>query len=880
MAYLTHVGTRAGGSDAFVSGISDLVSFTCNYGARVATISADGQWIEIRKPDTDFSLLHRVFVDSGDGLTAPGRLELGLHDGALALLSFGPQGVAMTAHVLNSHGRVAQSVSLPTDATRITCFERIEAAGGKVLVFTAGQDRDGVTCWQERADGSWEFEATLDLGASAGARDVADMAQVAAHGATWLLTLSAQSNAVHLLQVSAGGQVQLTHCLDAQSGLPVANPTAVEVVQTGGRTFVLMAGAGTSSISVMQLEATGKLTLVDQVNDDMNTRFQALTQLEVIETDGRVFIVAGGGDDGLSLLTLLPDGRLVHLDTIADSMDMALEDVTGLSMLLENGVLRIFASGEGGLRVSELAVDLGNLGSVVTATASNANRTGTNGDDILQGNGADNVLDGRGGDDILTDGRGADRLTGGEGADTFIFRADGSRDIITDFQLGVDTIDLSGMGRAYSLDAFRFQSTSNGIKIFFQGEELHLFSDDGRSLKQSDFHLTDLMGLWHIDTAPLTPQAQRLIGTGGDDVLVGGTGDDMLRGEAVDARFDDPAGQVFRLYRATLDRDPDETGHKSWTTALADGSQSLLDVISGFVGSAEFQRTYGATTDEGFVTLLYNNVLDRAPDAAGLAAWTGHLGDGTLNRAEVVRGFSESGEFKAATEADSLRMSFAGYQAALVDDVFRLYRATLDRDPDEAGLLGWSERMAGDWSYAQVAAGFVNSAEFQNTYGDTNDRQFVTLLYNNVLDRAPDSAGLNSWLALLRDGTYSRPDVVRGFAQSAELIKGTADALTEYLRNLGENDRLEAGGGHDVLYGGALSDTFVFAAFDGGAHVVVDLEAWDRIELQGFGYGSENAALAQFEQVGSNVVFEDQEVRVTFLDSQLVDVSQEMLVLL
>ena len=68
-----------------------------------------------------------------------------------------------------------------------------------------------------------------------------------ARNPSWLLTLSAQDNAVNLLHISAAGQVRLTHRLDAQGGLPVANPTAVDVVQMGGKTFVLMAAAGTSS---------------------------------------------------------------------------------------------------------------------------------------------------------------------------------------------------------------------------------------------------------------------------------------------------------------------------------------------------------------------------------------------------------------------------------------------------------------------------------------------------------------------------------------------------------------------------------------------------------------------------------------------------------
>lgn len=76
-----------------------------------------------------------------------------------------------------------------------------------------------------------------------------------------------------------------------------------------------------------------------------------------------------------------------------------------------------------------------------------------------------------------------------------------------------------------------------------------------------------------------------------------------------------------------------------------------------------------------------------------------------------------------------------------------------------------------------------------------------------------------------------------------------------------------------------LSDTFVFAAFDGGDHIVVDPEAWGRIELQGFGYGDTSGAMAQFEQVGGDVVFYDQDVTVTLRDVQLADITAQMLVL-
>jgi serralysin len=72
------------------------------------------------------------------------------------------------------------------------------------------------------------------------------------------------------------------------------------------------------------------------------------------------------------------------------------------------------------------------------------------GDDILLGKGGDDTLFGDVGNDTLVGGAGKDTLTGGEGNNTFTFKTwkDSSgqileRDIITDFKVGLDLIDLS-----------------------------------------------------------------------------------------------------------------------------------------------------------------------------------------------------------------------------------------------------------------------------------------------------------------------------------------------------------------------------------------------------------------------------------------------------
>ena len=355
-----------------------------------------------------------------------------------------------------------------------------------------------------------------------------------------------------------------------------------------------------------------------------------------------------------------------------------------------------------------------------------------------------------------------------------------------------------------------------------------------------------------------------LFGDAGNDVLLGGDGQSLTSTQA----------QVYRLYLATLAREPDTVGLTNWAGRIDDGSQTFLEVVSGFVNSAEFQATYGSLDDTEFVTLLYNNVLGRAPDATGLARWTGDLANG-VSRETVVNGFSNSPEFISNTEYAGEAWSITSLNGGAEGQVFRLYLATLGREPDPNGFQNWVSQLQIDGrAYLDIIPGFVNSAEFQATYGSLDDTAFVTLLYNNVLSRAPDAAGLARWTGDLANGV-SRSEVVRGFAESQEHRTNTANALDTFMQNVNTvwNDTLEGGTGNDTLFGGRGADTFVFDADEDGADMVYGLESWDQIVMRDFGYADASAFAANLTQNGDDTVFSDQGVTITFTGSTVAFVT-------
>jgi hypothetical protein len=106
-------------------------------------------------------------------------------------------------------------------------------------------------------------------------------------------------------------------------------------------------------------------------------------------------------------------------------------------------------------------------------------------------------------------------------------------------------------------------------------------------------------------------------------------------------------GMAYRLYQAAFDRTPDIGGLGFQMNAL-DTGLTIAQVAGNFIASPEFQTTYGPNiSTSAFVTLLYQNVLNRAPDDAGLAFHVNNLDHTGLSRADVLVQFSESPENQA-----------------------------------------------------------------------------------------------------------------------------------------------------------------------------------------------------------------------------------------
>jgi hypothetical protein len=176
--------------------------------------------------------------------------------------------------------------------------------------------------------------------------------------------------------------------------------------------------------------------------------------------------------------------------------------------------------------------------------------------------------------------------------------------------------------------------------------------------------------------------------------------------------------------------------HLSVTDDLRNTTQRSLaiDVV--------FQNVNGL-----FVGRLYQDVLGRPADSAGLAGWTQQLDAGTLTRLQVAQALIGSDEYRRGV-------------------VGRLYQTLLGRTPQPAETAGWSSFLASGNSAEDLEAIILGSPEYLQRQGGSI-KNFLTAVYLTALHRSITAGELASWTQSLIAGT-SRTAVAVTVLASAE----------------------------------------------------------------------------------------------------------------
>jgi Ca2+-binding RTX toxin-like protein len=344
-------------------------------------------------------------------------------------------------------------------------------------------------------------------------------------GIRYVATASATENGINIAAVTASGLSQVGALGNAE-GLPITQPTDIVAMSRLGEKLLAVASFGTSSVSIVRVEG-GVPMLADHVYDGAETRFAGASSLAAVTYGDFAYLAAGGAEGGVTLMTVLPGGRVIHLGSVAEDETAPLDQVGALEMHVADDALHIFAGSSNEAGLARLEYDLAGAGSVVVATPNGSGASGTSQDDQVIGSDVGESLFGLAGDDIILDGGGNDVMTGGAGSDLFVFAADGVWDRVEDFERGVDRLDLSGFDFLYDVSQLTVTPNAAGAILSFGAETIVIETSDNAPLTAGELTNADIL---NIDRPPYLLIGREIVGGQGDDTLNGGPGNDTIAG--------------------------------------------------------------------------------------------------------------------------------------------------------------------------------------------------------------------------------------------------------------------------------------------------------------------------------------------------------------
>lgn len=447
-----------------------------------------------------------------------------------------------------------------------------------------------------------------------------------------LLVADAASGGVLSFRSTGGGLVAADQLGQAE-GLATSAPAALSSFTAYGKSWAVLADSLSGSLSLMEVTATGELRLQDHMSDTLAVRLGAVSALETVAYGERVFLLAAGGDAGLALLELLPNGRLLHLGDHVFAPETARGPVSAMTAQIRAGQLEVFLASQAGPEAGE-----GPSGGIARLTLSLADmtatpgHTGTSGHDLLfrPAAGTDEnptVLSGGAGDDILLSGSGTCDLQGGAGADRFVIDAEARTVFIRDFAPGEDLLDLSALTDLRSTSGLEVRSYKYGIRLYYEDISMLVLGEGRQKLTLADLFPQGLSTPHHWDLSETWDNAIRY----------GGAGDDRIVGGAKRNHFDGQGGDDQLLGRRGRD-----------TLTGGDGDDSLM-------GGNGHDRLWGGRDAD---LLKGHGQNDRLWGEAGADRLLGGKGHDRLlggDGADLLRGGAGRDRLNGGADADTLR---------------------------------------------------------------------------------------------------------------------------------------------------------------------------------------------------------------------------------
>jgi hypothetical protein len=234
-----------------------------------------------------------------------------------------------------------------------------------------------------------------------------------------------------------------------------------------------------------------------------------------------------------------------------------------------------------------------------------------------------------------------------------------------------------------------------------------------------------------------------------------------------------------------------------WSPPATDGGEPVTGYVVSVsqAGVPTALGTVGAGTEELSTFALANGVPATFSVAAINAVGTGAAATSAPVTATERSTWLTQLNAGTKTVGQLIEALRAGTDATTnVDPTIRLYSAYLTRIPDAGGLNFWLGRRRAGWTLSRISSNFAGSSEFIRRYGSLTNRAFVENIYENVLQRPGDAAGISYWTGQLDRNRKSRGQVMINFSESNEYKNKQARnvaATAVYIHVLGKAPTLQ-----------------------------------------------------------------------------------------
>ncbi|AUZ84679.1 calcium-binding protein [Methylophaga nitratireducenticrescens] len=292
-----------------------------------------------------------------------------------------------------------------------------------------------------------------------------------------------------------------------------------------------------------------------------------------------------------------------------DNFSFADGEIVSLSSLIDTNYLLEITAGDDLLFGK-------NTDDEIDGQAGNDTIYGQNGNDILKGGDGDDLLEGGNGNDRLEGGLGGDALSGGAGSDTYVISADGSHDVIRDYDYSNVDLDRIVFAEGIVPADVSYSRTATDLVVTIDKDGVlttvnieNGFTDRRNMVDQVEFSDGTVIGAeamiaaaatWigteenetiygyaGVDTLDAASGNDNLYGADGDDILSGGAGNDRLYGQngndllnggdGADNLYGGNGNDTLRGGIGNNDYLSGDTGNDTYLFGLGDGNTTVYN---------------------------------------------------------------------------------------------------------------------------------------------------------------------------------------------------------------------------------------------------------------------------------------------------------------